>query len=275
MSMHPNRKPFVQSRDETNLYVQDWGSGRPIVFLSAWTFDSTTWGEYINALIARGHRCVAPDRRGHGRSDAPCHGYDLDTLADDVGAVFEQRDLHDAILVGYSMGSIEAARYLARQGAGRVKKLILIAPTTPSLAQTADNPDGVPVELIEAQNRAIGDDFSRWLSENEAPFFTEATLAKTRSWIMMMMLGVALPIALACRDTIGKADVRGDLARLDMPTLIVQGDNDASAPLPLTGAKTQNLISGSRLIVYEGAPHGLPLTHRERLLNDIVSFIDS
>jgi len=272
MSMQPS-KPFVHARDETKLYVQDWGSGRPIVFLSAWTFNSSVWGEYINALMAAGHRCVALDRRGHGRSDAPCSGYDLDTLADDVGAVFEQRDLSDAILVAHSMGTIEAVRYLARYGTARVKKLILIAPTTPFLRKTADNADAVPAELIETQIRSIGDDFPKWVFENEGPFFTEATLAETRNWIKAMMLSVALPIALECRRTIGVADTRQDLARLGVPTLIVQGDRDVSAPLPLTGVKTQKLISGSRLIVYEGAPHGLTLTHRERLLSDISSFI--
>ncbi len=273
--MQPIRKPFVQAGDETNLYVQDWGSGRPIVFLSAWTFNSSVWGEYINALTDGGHRCVALDRRGHGRSEAPCSGYDVDTLADDVSAVFEQRDLSDAILVAHSMGSIEAVRYLARHGVGRVKKLILIAPTTPFLKQTVDNPDGIPREFIDAQIRSIGDDFPKWVLENEGPFFTEATLAETRNWIKAMMLSVALPIALECRRTIGMADTRGDLAGLDVPTLIVQGDKDASAPLALTGVKTERLIRGSRLIVYEGGPHGLPLTHRERLLNDMSSFIDS
>jgi len=273
MSMQPIRKPFVHTRDETSLYVQDWGSGRPIVFLAAWTFNSSVWGEYINALTTAGNRCLALDRRGHGRSDAPCSGYDVETLAEDVSAVFEQRDLRDAILVAHSMGTMEAVRYLSRHGAARVKKLVLIAPTTPFLKQTADNSDGIPVEFIEAQNRSIGEDFPRWVVENEGPFFIEATLAETRSWIKTMMLGVALPIALECRRTIGTTDTREDLAELDVPTLIVQGDRDASAPLPLTGVKTQKLIKGSRLIVYEGAPHGLPLTHRERLLNDISSFI--
>lgn len=271
--MQPTRRPFVQANDKTKLYVQDWGCGRPIVFLSAWTFNSSVWGEYIAALTTAGNRCVALDRRGHGRSDAPCSGYDLDTLADDISAVFEQQDLRDAILVGHSMGAIEAVRYLARHGAARVEKLVLIAPTTPFLKKTADNSDAIPVEFIEAQNRSIGEDFAKWVLENEAPFFIKSTPAETRNWIKAMMLSVALPIALECRRTIGMADTRGDLAGLNVPTLIVQGDRDASAPLALTGIKTQKLISGSRLIVYEGAPHGLTLTHRERLLKDISSFM--
>jgi non-heme chloroperoxidase len=273
MNPQQSRKPFVHAKDGTNLYVQDWGAGRPIVFLAAWTFNSSVWGEHITALLGTGNRCVALDRRGHGRSDAPCAGYDVDTLADDVAAVFEQHDLKDAVLIGHSMGTMEAVRYLARHGTLRVKKLILIAPTTPFLRKTHDNPDAIPVEFIEAQNQSIGKDFAKWVADNEAPFFTRDTIAETRNWIKAMMLSVPLPIALECRRTIGMTDTREDLAQLNLPTLILHGDKDASAPLPLTGVKTQKLIKNSRLIVYEGAPHALTLTHRERVLGDIASFV--
>lgn len=273
MSTHATRKPFVQAKDGTNLYVQDWGNGRPIVLLAAWTFNSAAWGEHIAALTAAGNRCVAPDRRGHGRSDAPCGGYDMDTLADDVAAVFEQRDLEDAVLIAHSMGSIEAVRYLTRHGTARAKKLVLIAPTTPFLRRTEDNPDAVPVEVMEAQYNQIAMDFAKWMAGNEAPFFVPETIAETRNWIKAMMLSVPLAIALECRRAISAADTRKDLAQLNMPTLIVHGDKDASAPLPLTGAKTAKLVKGSRLVVYEGAPHALVLTHRERLLADISAFM--
>jgi non-heme chloroperoxidase len=267
------RKPLVQAEDGTNLYVQDWGTGRPIVLLAAWTFNSAAWGEHIAALTAAGNRCVALDRRGHGRSDAPCGGYDVDTLANDVAAVFEQRDLKDAILIAHSMGTIEGVRYLARHGTARVSKLVLIAPTTPFLMKTEDNPDAVPVEFIEAQDGQIAQDFAKWMADNEAPFFAPDTIAETRNWIKAMMLSVPLAIALECRSTISATDTRRDLAQLDVPTLILQGDKDASAPLPLTGVKTAKLVKGSRLVVYEGAPHALVLTHRERLLSDISAFI--
>lgn len=273
MSRQTRRNPFVRAKDGTNLYVQDWGAGRPIVLLAAWTFNSAVWGEHIAALTAASNRCVAFDRRGHGRSDAPSGGYDVDTLADDVAAVFEQRDLKDAILVAHSMGTIEAVRYLARHGVTRVKKLVLIAPTTPFLRKSDDNPDAVPVEFIEAQYGQIAKDYAKWMADNEAPFFGPDTVADTRNWIKTMMLSVPLPIALECRRTISMADTRRDLAELSLPTLILHGDKDASAPLPLTGAKTAKLIKGSRLVVYEGAPHALVLTHRERVLSDIAAFI--
>lgn len=270
-ALHPSH---VTARDGTSLFVQDWGSGRPVVFLAAWTFDASIWGNYIVALNARGYRCVAPDRRGHGRSDMPMTGYDLQTLTADVADVIERRDLRDVTLVAYSMGSIEAINYLDRHGSDRISKLVLVAPTTPFLVQTEDNPDAVPKVAVDAQNDAIARDYPKWLADNEAPFFMPDTPETMRSWIMQMMLSVPLPVAMACRRTISFADLRAAAARIDLPTLIVQGDKDASAPLELTGVKTSKLIKGSKLKVYEGAPHGLPLTHSERFLADLLAFLD-
>lgn len=264
----------VTARDGTSLFVQDWGSGRPVVFLAAWTFDASIWGNYIVALNAKGYRCVAPDRRGHGRSGMPMAGYDLKTLTNDVADVIEQRDLRDVTLVAYSMGSIEAVNYLARYGSDRISKLVLVAPTTPFLVQTEDNPDAVPKGMVDAQNEAVAKDYPKWLADNAAPFFVPDTPQTVRSWIMQMMLSVPLPVALACRKTISFADLRKAAARIDLPTLIVQGDKDASAPLELTGAKTAKLIKGSELKIYEGAPHGLALTHGERLLADLLAFLE-
>jgi non-heme chloroperoxidase len=269
------RPTRVTARDGTSLFVQDWGTGRPVVFLAAWTFDASIWGNYIVALNARGYRCVAPDRRGHGRSDMPMTGYDLETLTADVADVIEQRDLYDVTLVAYSMGSIEAVNYLARYGSDRISKLVLLAPTTPFLVQTEDNPDAVPKVAVDAQNEEIARNYPKWLADNEAPFFMPDTPQIVRSWIMEMMLSVPLPVALACRKTISFADLRAAAARIDLPTLIVQGDKDASAPLELTGAKTATLIKGSELKIYEGAPHGLPLTHCERLLADLLAFLET
>jgi non-heme chloroperoxidase len=263
----------VTAKDGTALFVQDWGSGRPVLFLAAWTFNSSVWGNHIVALNAKDYRCIAPDRRGHGRSDIPAAGYDLDTLTDDVADVFEQRDLRDVTLVAHSMGSIEAVNYLARHGSDRIARLVLVAPTTPFLVKTEDNPDAVPKAAIDAQNEAIAQDFPKWMAANEAPFFMPDTPEATRAWIREMMLSVPLPVALACRKTISFADLRAAAARIDRPTLIVHGDKDASAPLALTGAKTAKLIRGSKLRIYEGAPHALTLTHSERLVSDLLSFM--
>lgn len=269
------RPPFVTARDGTKLFVQDWGSGPPVLLLSAWTFDASIWGSQIAALTAKGFRCVAPDRRGHGRSELPSSGYDLDTLTDDVAAVIEARDLHDMTLVGFSMGTVEAVNYLGRYGSDRIARLVLVAPTTPFLVETEDNPDAVPKTMIEADIAALARDFAKWIAANEAPFFTAETPEITRTWIREMMLRVPLPVALACREAGAFADLRAAAAKIDRPTLILQGDKDASAPLPLTGAKTARLIKGSKLTVYEGAPHPLPLTHGERLIADVLAFMSS
>jgi len=267
------RSPYVTARDGTKLFVQDWGNGKPVLLLNAWTFDASTWGTQIEALTAKGFRCVAPDRRGHGRSEMPSAGYDLDTLTDDVAAVIEARDLRDVTLVGFSMGTIEAVNYLGRYGSDRIARLVLVAPTTPFLVQTEDNPDAVPKSMIEADHAVIARDFAKWIAANEAPFFLPETPEITRTWIREMMLRVPLPVALACRKTISFADLRAAAARIDRPTLILHGDKDASAPLPLTGAKTAKLIKDSRLVVYDGGPHPLPLTHGERLIADMLAFM--
>jgi len=269
------RSPYVTARDGTKLFVQDWGSGQPVVFLSAWTFNSSTWGSQIAALNDKGFRCVAPDRRGHGRSELPSTGYDLDTLTDDVAAVIEARDLRDVTLVGFSMGTVEAVNYLARYGSDRIARLVLVAPTTPFLVKTEDNPDAVPKAMIEADTAAVARDFAKWIAANEAPFFLPETPEITRTWIREMMLSVPLPVALACRRTNSLADLRAAASKVDRPTLILHGDKDASAPLPLTGAKTAKLIKGSRLVVYEGGPHPLPLTHGERLVADMLAFMSA
>ena len=270
-----SRPLYATAKDGTKLFVQDWGSGKPVLLLAAWTFNSGVWGSQIVALNAKGYRCVAPDRRGHGRSDMPMTGYDLDTLTDDVAAVIEQHDLRDVTIVAHSMGSIEAVNYLARHGSERIARLVLVAPTTPFLVQTEDNPDAVPRAMVEAQIAVIAQDFPRWMGENEAPFFMPDTPEATRAWIREMMLSVPLPVALACRKTISFADLRTAAKGIDRPTLIVHGDKDASAPIELTGAKTAGLIRGSRLAVYEGAPHALPLTHGARLTSDLLAFIDA
>lgn len=263
---------YFTAIDGTRLYFQDWGTGRPIVFLSSWTFDSTVWGEHIVGLVQAGFRCIAPDRRGHGRSDAPSHGYDLDTLAGDVAALLDELDIQDAVLVCHSMGSVEALRYLECYGSARVAKLMLVAPTTPCLVRSEDNPDGVPIEMINGQLNQIGANFAQWIKDNEPPFFLPETPDEIRRWVKSMMLSIPVPIALECRRTISTADTRAIARTIDIPTIVIHGDRDASAPIAITGAKTASLIKNSRLVVYEGAPHALNFTHRERLLADIASF---
>ena len=268
-------QPFVLARDGARLFVQDWGSGRPVIFLGAWTFQSGVWGSHMAALTAHGFRCIAPDRRWHGRSDITSAGYDLNTLVDDLSRIMDQLDLRDAVLVAHSMGSFEAVRYCATRGANRIGRLILAAPATPFSTRTDNNPEGWPKEAIEAQTQLIARDFPRWIGENEGPFFTFDTSQETRTWIKNMMMSVSLPVALATRVSTSTADVRPDLKKITCPTLIVHGDKDVSAPLAMTGARTARLIPNSRLIVYPDAPHGIIFTHRGRFLSDLLGFLEA
>lgn len=270
-----NPQPFVTARDGTKLFVQDWGSGRPVIFLSAWTFQSNIWSSHMAALTAHGFRCVAPDRRGHGRSDAPNSGYELDSMVCDLSRIMDQLNLRDAVLVAHSMGAFEAVRYCAMPDTNRIAGLVLAAPATPFSTRTADNPEGWPKEGIEAQTQLIARDFPRWIGENEGPFFTPDTCQETRTWIKNMMMSVSLPVALATRAATSTADVRPDLKKIACPTLIVHGDKDVSAPLEMTGARTARGIPNSRLIVYPNAPHGIILTHQDRFLSDLLGFMKS
>lgn len=269
-----SNSPFITARDGTELFVQDWGKGRPVLFLSPWALNSDIWGSYVAELSGRGMRCVAVDRRGHGRSAAPSTGYDLDTLVDDLATIIEQRDLRDFVLVAYSMAVLEACRYYARYGSRRVARLILVSPVSPCLMQRSDNPDGLPLTLIESAHRTTASDYPKWIGENEAPFFTTDTDSETRRWIKDMMLRVPTPVALACQRMAASADIREDLKRITCPTLIIHGDKDASVPIVTTREKTVPLIAGSRFVVYPGGPHGLVLTHRTRFLADLASFIE-
>jgi pimeloyl-ACP methyl ester carboxylesterase len=196
-------------------------------------------------------------------------------MVDDLSMIMDQLDLRDVVLVAHSMGSYEAVRYLATGGANRISRLVLVAPTTPFSVKTDDNPEGWPKEAIEAQHQLIARDFPSWIGENEGPFFTPDTSQETRTWIKNMMMSAPLPVALANAAATSTADVRPDLKRITCPTLIVHGDKDFSAPLAMTGARTARLIANSRLIVYEGAPHAIILTHQERFLSDLLGFIQA
>lgn len=263
---------WATAKDGTRLFVSDRGAGPAILLLSAWTLRSDAWGFHQAALVEWGYRVVAPDRRGHGRSDEPARGYDLDTLADDVAAIIAALDLRDVTLVAHSMGAAEAVRYLGRHGQARVARLLLVAPVTPCLTAGADNPDGVPAAAFDGMRAAIAADFPKWLSDNEAPFFTADISRETREWVRGMMLSVALPTVLACHRAFTAADLRDDCRAIACPTLIVQGDQDASAPLAITGRATAALIPDCVLHVVASAPHALPITHAAALLDIVQRF---
>ncbi|MHB8384342.1 MAG: alpha/beta fold hydrolase [Candidatus Binataceae bacterium] len=270
-----SHSPFVAADDGTPLYCKDWGAGQPVLFISGWSANADMWQYQMIPMIAAGFRCVAYDRRGHGRSGQPSSGYDCDTLADDLSAVIEERDLRGATLVGHSMAAGEIVRYLSRHGAGRVARIVLIAPTTPFILQTPDNPDGVPNAAFEQVRALLAADFPKWLDDNSAPFFVPETSPAMRAWVLGLSLQCSLVAALGCNHAFCETDFRPELPKISVPTLVIHGDKDASTPLELTGRRTAKLIPGAQLKVYEGAPHGLMFTHMDRLTRDLIAFARS
>jgi len=263
----------VKTNDGVRLYAKEWGNGTPVVFVHSWALNGDMWQYQTAEFADHGLRCITYDRRGHGRSDQPNSGYDTDTLADDLAMVMNSFHVSNATLVGHSMGCGEIVRYLARHGDKRVTRIVLLAPTTPFLQQTPDNPDGIPAEAFEAVRATWLMDFPKWISDNTPAFFTKDTSSAMQQWGASMMQPMSLPIAIACNRAMVDTDFRADLRDVSKPTLLIHGDADVSAPLPLTGAKTAKLIRNCTFKIYEGAPHGLFLTHKQRLNADILQFI--
>ena len=264
----------IRTSSGVGLFHRDWGDGPPAVFVASWSLPSDSWAYQMLALSEAGFRCVAYDRRGHGRSDDPGAGFDFDTLADDLAAVMEELDLRGATLVGFSMGTGEIVRYLTRHGVGRVARVVLIGTTTPMLVRAVDNPGGVDPAVFEAFRRgALMRDFPGWIDDNMVPFVTPDTPSGLRNWVRDMALRTSAKALLECNRTLTTADFRAELRSVAVPTLVVHGEHDATCPLDLTGRPTAALLPNAQLAVYEGAPHGLFLTHMARLNADLFAFM--
>ena len=266
-------RPKIRTRDGVELFHREWGSGRPVLFVHAWALSSAMWSYQIAELGQRGCRCIGFDRRGHGRSDVPDSGYDLDSLADDLADVIEQLDLHDLALVGMSMGSNEILHYVGRHGTERIAKIVLLGPTTPFVLQTADNAYGAPQAYFEQTWAAWASDFPKWIEDNKLPFFTPETSVQMMEWVAEMMREMPIPVALATGRAMVTTDLRPVLAKIDRPVLILHGDNDHSAPLEITGRRTAQGIKGAVLKIYPGGPHGLFVTHMKQVNADLLAFL--
>lgn len=265
--------PFVQTADGTRLYWTQWGKGRPIVFSASAGMPAEMWNYQMSALAEQGYRCIAFDRRGHGRSDTPPDGYDFDTFADDLNTLIESLELQDLTFISHSMGGGEVVRYLTRHGSARVARMVLIAPTTPFLLKTDDNPNGIPAATYEALRASWRTDYPKWIADNTAPFFVPETSPAMMRWGAAMLANWPARLAIRCNESLTTADFRAELARISLPTLIIHGDRDVAMPLALTGQPTAALIPGSRLKIYAGAPHGLIYTHMDSLHADILQFL--
>ena len=269
--------PTITTRDGAQIFYKDWGSGQPVVFSHGWPLNADAWDEQLFFFASNGFRAIAHDRRGHGRSSQTWRGNDMDTYADDLATLVEALDLRDAIHIGHSTGGGEVTRYLGRHGTRRVAKAVLVDAVPPQLIKTPKNPDGIPMELFDQIRTALTTDRSQFWKDFSVQFYGANRPGATISqgihdafWRLSMQAGVAA--AYECVKAFSETDFTGDLAKIDVPTLIIHGDDDQVVPIAITGLRTAKMIRGATLKVYEGAPHGLMSTHQQRFHTDLLEF---
>ena len=269
---------FITAKDNTKLYVKDWGAGRPVVLIHGWPLSADSWDDVAIPLVDAGFRTIAYDRRGFGRSEQPWGGYDYDMLADDLAAVLEATGAEDAAIVGFSMGGGEVARYLSKYSGERVSQAGLISSVVPYMLKTPDNPNGVDPAIFAQMTEGMKADRAQFFAGFFKDFYgvtlthhavSNELLEASRNTAMQ----ASLKATLACAEAFATTDFRPDLAFFTVPTLIVHGTADKTVPIDATGRESARAISGSTFIEYDGAPHGLFATHREKLVSDLLAFL--
>ncbi|KQW87003.1 chloroperoxidase [Massilia sp. Root418] len=268
----------ITTKDGVDIYYKDWGSGQPIVFSHGWPLNSDSWESQMFHLANNGFRVIAHDRRGHGRSSQPWDGNDMDHYADDLAAVIEALDLKNAILVGFSTGGGEVARYVGRHGTKRVAKLALVSAVPPLMLKTADNPGGLPIEVFDGiRAGSVKDRSQLYLDIAGGPFYgfnrpgAKASQGLINSWWMQGMMGGHKNTYDSIK-AFSETDFRADLKKFDKPTLVIHGDDDQIVPIDAAGRASAALVKGAKLIVYPGAPHGLTDTHKDKVNADLLAF---
>ena len=257
----------IKTRDGTEIYYKDWGAGQPVTFSHGWPLNADAWDEQMFFLASHGYRCVAHDRRGHGRSGQPWSGNDLDTYSDDLAALFEALDLKDAIMIGHSTGGGEVTRYIGRHGTARVSKAVLVSAIPPLMLKTPSNPEGLPIEVFDTIRAGLLRDRSQYYRELADPFYGAnrpgskvSQGVKDAFWAACMQAGFRG--AYDCVKAFSETDLNEDLKKIDVPTLVLHGDDDQIVPIADSALLSSKIIKKATLKVYPGAPHGLMVTHQ-------------
>jgi non-heme chloroperoxidase len=268
----------ITTKDGTQIYYKDWGSGQPVVFSHGWPLSADAWEDQMVFLGAHGYRCIAHDRRGHGRSSQPWGGNEMDTYADDLATLVETLDLENAIHVGHSMGGGEVSRYIGRHGTQRVAKAVLIASVTPLMLKTAANPGGLPIDAFDKIRASVLADRSQFFKDLAGgPFYGfNRPGAKVSQglidsfWLQGMQAGCKG--ILDCVKAFSETDFTEDLKKFDVPTLIMHGDDDQIVPIAASALLASKIVKGSTLKVYPGLSHGLCSTHKNQINADLLAF---
>jgi non-heme chloroperoxidase len=260
------------------IYYEDHGTGKPVVLIHGWPLSGASWEKQVAALLDAGHRVITYDRRGFGQSSQPSTGYDYDTFAEDLNKLVTKLDLHDAALVGFSMGGGEVARYLGTYGSKRVSKAVFIASVPPFLLKTADNPGGIDMGVFDGIKKGIAADRPAFLSAFLADFYNVDVLGGKRISKEVVQYSWNVATGASAKGTLDcvsawYTDFRKDLPRIDVPTLVVHGDSDRIVPIAVSGIPTSKSIKGARLVTVEGGPHGVTWTHPDRVNPELVNFL--
>jgi non-heme chloroperoxidase len=268
----------ITTKDGTEIYYRDWGAGQPVVFSHGWPLSGDAFEDQMFFLASRGYRCIAHDRRGHGRSSQPWEGNDMDTYADDLAALIQRLDLKNSIHVGHSTGGGEVARYIARHGTKRVAKAVLIGAVPPLMLKTAANPGGLPIEAFDQIRANVLADRSQFFMDLTMPFYgynrpgvKVSQGVRDSFWLQGMKAG--FPACYFCIKAFSETDQTDDLRKIDVPTLILHGDDDQIVPVANSAMLSAKLVKGATLKIYKGAPHGLCTTHKDQVNEALLAFI--
>ncbi len=269
----------ITTQDDTEIYYKDWGEGQPVVFSHGWPLNGDAWQSQMVFLAQNGYRTIAHDRRGHGRSSQPSGGNDMDTYADDLAALIEALDLNDVVLVGHSTGGGEVTRYIGRHGTSRVAKAVLVSAIPPLMLKTEANPEGLPIGAFDEIRAGLAADPAQFYRDlADGPFYGANRLGAEVSqgirdafWFQSEQAG--LKNAYECIEVFSETDLTEDLKRIDVPTLIIHGNDDQIVPIVASAHRSSKLVKNATLKIYEGGPHGLPSTHMDRINEDLLAFL--